>query len=487
MNFRHLSIFLFVAAFFVVSAPVHAEEIVDPVILKMADGQFYNPTTGKTAPTREALIALLNPGSSIIVASSTPSVPVAAFPLKDAMRKAQAVLKERVVADEAKLTKPQYVPSDNDWRPMTLALWSAATDQMTYVDVLKNGTKLKWISEQIPGISVKTANGVNSEFLVGQETGLVLVAVRYPILKEVTIAKKKQFERHDVVYTPFADDLRKPEMVVEGKRVLQQGVDEAFARLDTLQVTSRAFPGRPVTQVIDPKILKSLLLIEHASTATLKNNPNQAIETFYVTLAANADHAYGYAKSSAGALGIAQFMPTTYARLVKKNPGAQLEKDFEKGMRDLDNTIKAEMVLLDSMLSELPKAVRATALEPESLAPEFLAASYNGGASRVSKAIPRWEAQFAGVSPVSLATLRSQHKTMRLKIADLQEQIKESESATKIQTLKNTLAALKVKYAENEDQQEHYTQITLRKETIDYVVKFRRAMGLLADGGKGAE
>lgn len=486
MNHRYFSVVLVACALFAVSVPARAEGVTDPVILQMADGQFYHPATGKMAASRAALIALLQPGSLTETSSTSDVVPAPSL-LKNAIQKAQAVLAERIAVDEAALAKPIHVASDEDWRPMTLALWNADTDAIVYADVLKKGTKLKWISEPIPGVSVKTANGVNSEFFVEPGTHQTLVAVRYPLLKEVTIAKKKQFERHDVVYTPYGEDLRKPELVAEGNRVLQKGIDEAFARLDALQVTSRAFPGKLVTQVIDQKILKSLLLIEHADTTTLKHNPTRAIDTFYVTLATNTDHAYGYAKSSAGALGIAQFMPKTYERVVTKNPGAQLEKNFEKGMRDLDNTIKAETILLDSMLSELPKAVRATALEPESLAPEFLAASYNGGASRVSKAIPRWEAQFSGAPVVSLATLRSRHKEMRLKIADLQEQIKESESVTKIQALKKELAAIKVKYADNEDQQDHYSQITLRKETIDYVVKFRRAMGLLEEGTKSAE
>ena len=68
-----------------------------------------------------------------------------------------------------------------------------------------------------------------------------------------------------------------------------------------------------------------------------------------------ASHAYAYAKSSAGARGLPQFMEDSYEMVRANYPKALLEPNFERGMSDLHNAVLASVLLLDLELTQLPR------------------------------------------------------------------------------------------------------------------------------------
>ena len=55
----------------------------------------------------------------------------------------------------------------------------------------------------------------------------------------------------------------------------------------------------------------------------------QCIHEVLITVAANQSHAYAYARSSAGALGLPQFMEDSYQMVRDNYPKALLEPNFE--------------------------------------------------------------------------------------------------------------------------------------------------------------
>ena len=63
-------------------------------------------------------------------------------------------------------------------------------------------------------------------------------------------------------------------------------------------------------------------------------------------LAANEDSAFDAAISSAGAAGLVQFIPSTYALMVKKRPDLGLIPDFREGMANHRNAVKAQVASL---------------------------------------------------------------------------------------------------------------------------------------------
>ena len=119
------------------------------------------------------------------------------------------------------------------------------------------------------------------------------------------------------------------------------------------------------------------------------------LDVFHTILATNQDAAYAYARSSAQAFGLVQFIPSTYKRLVHIRADAKLNPYFEKAMSAPLDAIKAQVVFLDYNLSLLPPKVRPQYEHNPRLVGAYLAAMYNGGPSRVLSAIRRWGSNWA--------------------------------------------------------------------------------------------
>ena len=238
---------------------------------------------------------------------------------------------------------------------------------------------------------------MNSLYEVKREDAVV-VAVRYPILEPVLNGKKSIGYRlsEQAVYTPYSAALHTPEMVEEGAQRMDGFVQNAFAFFRTSGVMSRAQKGKNIADVIDPNLAKTILVIEHLDAAALVKDPKRAVETVLVTIAANPDNVYGYSRSSANALGIAQFIPSTYASMAKR-PELGLIQDVDRGSTVPENAVRAEVAYLDYILATMPAAVRESYGSDTGKINEYLAAAYNGGSSRVTYAIKIWDDQIAGI------------------------------------------------------------------------------------------
>ena len=103
----------------------------------------------------------------------------------------------------------------------------------------------------------------------------------------------------------------------------------------------------------------------------------QCIHEVLITIAANREHAYAYAKSSAGALGLPQFMEDSYQMVRDNYPKALLEPNFERGMGDLHNAVLASVLLLDLELTHLPRDYLKRFTDSSQQFAAFLAAGYN--------------------------------------------------------------------------------------------------------------
>ena len=356
-------------------------------VFQMRDGSYFHPASGFVTSNLDAMLAHVSstPPLASGGATSTPELPpptLVSFPLKLAIQRAQELL--------SATTTPLHVEnSDTDFRDVSLALWDPKTDAIRIVDVKKKGTELQRVTPGAPKIAVIRSNGVNSEFSVA--TGENVVAIRYPIYADRKISKTKTvYDVTDAIYTPYSRAIHTPEMVEAGKRWFEKTVSGLFDDLRAKGVPSRAFPDKLLADVIDENFVKSIAIIEHLDNSAFLKDPRRQIESFYVTLAANEDDAYDFSKSSAGALGLVQFIPSTYAALVKW-PHLHLNPNFESGMRDPVNAIRAQTAYLDYLLSRLPDEATTSYASNRDLSHEFVAAAYNGGATRVAKAMVVWE------------------------------------------------------------------------------------------------
>ena len=125
----------------------------------------------------------------------------------------------------------------------------------------------------------------------------------------------------------------------------------------------------------------------------------QCIHEVLITIAANREHAYAYAKSSAGARGLAQFIDDSYQMVRENYPKALLEPDFERGMSDLHNAVLASVLLLDLELTHLPRDTFAQVVDSSQQFAAFLAAGYNRNPVHVVKTYHRTKSFTGGNAP----------------------------------------------------------------------------------------
>lgn len=495
-----------VAAFFGVVSAAQAADL-PPILGPMSDGKYFTPYNGgmtdlqkehlisritavqagapdpgtsATAPTDAATSTVVDPWADTATPPPAPEpVPAPAPPtLLSAIQRARQMLQARIDEDAAK--KPQVVTSTDVWVDVTLAVWNERTDEIALVHAGKSGAKLDVDKNADVGISVRFNNGVNTQFAVDDGDKMV-VAVRYPIFKDVTVKKRyPKYELQDVVYTPYSAALQTPELVAAGEQTLRANIAEASAQLRAAGVMSRAFHDRSVVDVIDPKLVEAIAVIEHlGESALLGPDARTAQESFYVVIAANQDDAYAYSRSTAGARGLVQFIPSTYA-LMAKRPDLGLIKDFGAGMSDPVNAIKAQIAYLDAELADMPLSVRDLYAVDPARVDEYLAAAYNGGGARVRKAIAGLGDDWSSDPAVQKAALQRQYDALFSEASVLKRKILAEDDPAVWKPMQKRLNASRAERAGVQARMNGLVAKSLRSETAIYVKKLRATLKLLA-------
>lgn len=226
-----------------------------------------------------------------------------------------------------------------------------------------NGYQVEW----------SRRNGVNTDFHVTYPEGYVVLALRRGLNVEGD-------EYREIIYTPYTREIDAPEVRERGRRYLTDVVSQAHALARSRNIPSKARKGEMVADRVPLNVAVTLALIEHLEPErVIRKDADQAINELFTVIGANTRVAYNYSTSRAGARGLFQFMPGTYAEMKKRYPDAKLNEYFGEGMRDHVNAALAAFLLFDSDLDllsedELGKLSR----DPVKLG-EYLAAAYNGG------------------------------------------------------------------------------------------------------------
>jgi hypothetical protein len=240
--------------------------------------------------------------------------------------------------------------------------------------------------------------GVGTSYEVETPADYAVLAIK----RVIPLDSKHQ----EVIYTPYTEALDTPLVRKKGFDYLLSQIEEGSKALDSRGINSRAFSGRKISEVIPKRVSLILSIIEHvdpfmferasaklisergmsqekADTEAVKSVVNQTL----VTVGANREMSYAYAKSSAGARGLFQFIPSTYKEVRKQYKKADLEKDFVKGMDDHKNAAMASLLLFDADLAYLDKDSRDKIIKDPKKLGMYLSSSYNGGAPRTAKMI----------------------------------------------------------------------------------------------------
>lgn len=188
----------------------------------------------------------------------------------------------------------------------------------------------------------------------------------------------------ELIYIPYSDDLATSEIIAAGRAYLFGEIRKAVAELNLSKVHSRAFPDKLITEVFPEEILYRLSLIEHIDHDEFKNMGAEYCVNKVLTQAGlNREKVFSLAVSSTGALCLMQIMPSTYREVRLAYPKAKMNSSPVVGSCDTHvSAIKMAYLVLDSKLSEMPEDFKKLFLKSPSEYDFFLAAAYNGGASR---------------------------------------------------------------------------------------------------------
>ena len=201
-------------------------------------------------------------------------------------------------------------------------------------------------------------------------------------------------------YFPYTDDFLFMEFVLDGGRFLLSQIRQAQEELCALIVRSRTFPSQQLCEIFHDDMLLNIALIEQmdedefgnacpqAETLPPQNRIFQNCAEYSVFkvlahYARNKHDAFRYAGSRMGAIGHMQFTRKTYLDIaINKYPEAKLMRDFETGARDLKNSIKAAICLLDYELSQMPTKIHQIFRLDYRAGGLYPAVAYNGGKNR---------------------------------------------------------------------------------------------------------
>jgi len=364
----------------VMEAPISAPVATSTVMLKMADGSFYHPGTGKKAATEMDLRVMLGlePGEVVVAPPAVvePAVPA----ILTAVYRGQQGLRDRLhAAGQDKIINIKPVGQESA-RSVTLAIWNRTTDEIVYVDAVKKGNELDLDDTSPVDVKVRLANYINSDYATN-DPNHVVVAVRYPIYHEVFKGKKVvSYNVEEAVYSPASGALLTDEVIKAGEDLLDTHIAAAITDLHK-------------EKTIAPELIKSIVIIEHSDISSIKRDPSVPASKVFATIALNPTNPYAYSRSSAGALGLFQFIPSTYNRLAKR-PALGLNPNFEAGMSDPKNASKAAVAYMDAVLRDLPSDAQLVPTSTRSF--EYFAAAYNGGSAKIKRASLVWDEQING-------------------------------------------------------------------------------------------
>ncbi len=418
-------------------------------------------------------------------AAPAPAAPPAAPAVHtelDALSRARELLKARLAERLAAAKKPRTYASKTSPLDVVIAVWDRSDGSVSLYDGVKRGSSLK-LSGGAPAVSVSLDAGLSSRYRPADPDSTV-VGVIYPILTKTKVSKKTVYSAREVVYAPFSADLYVPSVLASGSDYLSTRVSEAYDELRAKGIKSRAFPDQLLVDVMDPYLIKSVLIIEHTSEGGLlkQDDPESTLGSFLASLALNRDDAFALDISTAGAQGLAQFIPSTYKLMIRNRKDLGLIPDFAAGMSDHKNSIIAEVAYLDESLADMPAGLKQLYQSDSAQAAEFLAAAYNGGSTRVKKAYAVWGDDWASSHQAEVNQLSSRNEALIDQIEGWKARLKKATDKKEIKKLNDQIWTGRAERKKVLARLDAIKGASLKTETVGYVAKLKKVYSMLVAG-----
>ena len=248
----------------------------------------------------------------------------------------------------------------------------------------------------VDGLKITWWNSFNSFYEFSDRPELVVVANKYlfPSKYLTGLPEKSNGQFTDIIYVPYSKQLHLPEVINAGKIYIEKNIEQAFAELEAAKVKSKFVNGTLVIDGINKDFIKNIMVIEHMDPDGFKTSSDggrELSERVLTVIGANQDYAYRYTGSPAGASGLAQFISPTYKYIAGKYPEAKLLKDYNAGMANHVNAVKAMVLFFDAHKKDIAgRVTREDIVKSLGITEEMLAAAYNGGPSRVVSSVNKF-------------------------------------------------------------------------------------------------
>jgi len=271
--------------------------------------------------------------------------------------------------------------------PETSKIHLIRIDKRTF---LTKGSQISAISSLgLPmQVRIVRANGVNTAVNVFDNKNRSLL----PLVVEFPIERRGVFKEM-AYYTSAHPVLLSPELMKTGQTYVNSMIDLAAKRLRER--------GNPVAPNL-VEIAKRLCVVEHVDHDRYRNENRIALfEEIYTLYALNELETYRYSVSSAGAGGMVQMIPWTYALMRQRHPGVGLNPDFVAGMRNHGNALEAMLLYMQDTWNDLSanEDVQNALAAKQATVAELVAAGYNSNAAKIPGYIRRAGAGWHSLIP----------------------------------------------------------------------------------------
>jgi hypothetical protein len=260
-------------------------------------------------------------------------------------------------------------------------------------------------------VRIVRANGVNTAATIFDDKNHSLM----PLVVEFPIERKGVF-REMAYYTSAHPALLSSDLLKAGQTYINSMVDLAAKRLRER--------GKPINPSL-VEIAKRLCIVEHVDHDRFRNENRIALfQEIYTLYALNELDTYRYSVSSAGAGGMVQMIPWTYALMRQRHPGVGLNPDFVAGMRNHGNALEAMLLYMQDTWNDLSASedVQSALTARQATFAELMAAGYNSNAAKLPGYIRRggsaWKTLIPRETQIYLQIYQSVESLMRAQDQD---------------------------------------------------------------------
>jgi hypothetical protein len=311
------------------------------------------------------------------------------------------MVKLRSRMDEAKRLlrsrpeKTAYLPTGNSLNVVTVAALDPERSRIHLVSLpkdlfLKRGTELNLTTSNGTPVLLRVvrANGVNTAVTVVDPNGRNFT----PLVVQYLVERGGRLYE-TAYYTSVHPALVSPDVVAAGQSYLHSMLDLSAKRLR----------GKGIA--VNPELVaiaERLCVVEHSDHTRFRTEDRKALfNEIYSLFALNEGDTYRYAVSSAGAGGIAQMIPATYATIRRLYPQANLTPDFVTGMQNHANALDAMLLYMHFTWNELSQDADVQDALQRGIATnyELMAAGYNSNPARLPKFIREGGSSWRGLIP----------------------------------------------------------------------------------------